>query len=317
MSDGHGKSAYTPYLNTVTFTTAGTWTVPAQVTSIRVKMWGGGGAAATWHAGCGGFVSGYLSVTPGSTLTISAIGAGGTYTTDSTAACSGGSKYWTSGGGGTAVYYTNSIYMIAGGGGGSYGGSQYGPGNGGGGGSLSGGGNGFPYDMQSAGGWGTNTHGRGGAGSNQLGDGSYGVGGAAPPSILVQGYGGVVTQYGLGGAGQSHVNNQFGFVAAGGLPRTTAVCMGPYGYQGVEYVGCGGGGGWAGGGGAGFGGAGGGGSGATSTWTSVTSEASIYTGHPGGENDANYTYPTALQGVGNWYQNSHPAGYAGKVVILY
>lgn len=74
MSDGYGKSTFT---NSITFIdNVTTWTVPANVTSVRVKMWGaGGGGGYSGSGGGGAFGDFYLATTPGSQLDIYA----GTY----------------------------------------------------------------------------------------------------------------------------------------------------------------------------------------------------------------------------------------------
>lgn len=121
----------------VTFTAAGShsWTVPAGVTSIIVKAWGGGGSHGFGSqggiGGGGGYTGGNLAVTPGETLTVvvgggsfltpagggSAISPGGNggYTTGSS---------WGGGGGGASGIRrggTNLLIAPGGGGGGSQG----------------------------------------------------------------------------------------------------------------------------------------------------------------------------------------------------
>jgi hypothetical protein len=84
------------------------WTVPAGVNLIFVKLWGGGGASAystgDGPGGAGGFVSGFLSVTPGSSLTIvvGEGGIGGTSSGNSSGTQSTGSSGAVYGGGGLA-----------------------------------------------------------------------------------------------------------------------------------------------------------------------------------------------------------------------
>src|ERR1043166_5799930 len=57
-----------------------TWTVPAGVTQIKIKLWGAGGAGGNYVfndiGGGGGFAEAILKVTPGEALTI-IVGAGG------------------------------------------------------------------------------------------------------------------------------------------------------------------------------------------------------------------------------------------------
>src|SRR3954469_22605891 len=71
---------------TQTFTTSGTYTVPAGVTSITVEVWGGGGAGGGYQTfkntfagggSGGGYVRTVMSVTAGQTYTVT-VGAGGT-----------------------------------------------------------------------------------------------------------------------------------------------------------------------------------------------------------------------------------------------
>ena len=91
------------YANCVRYTYSGggqSFTVPAGVVSIRVKLWGAGGAAG------GGFVDAVIAVTPGEALTLS-VGEGGKYAT-TTATYGGG------GGGGSS---TNSAIIGQSGGG--------------------------------------------------------------------------------------------------------------------------------------------------------------------------------------------------------
>jgi hypothetical protein len=86
---------------TVAFTTTGTWTPPAGITSVTVALWGGGGAGggatgnpATGGGGAGGsFVTGTVAVTPGTPYTVT-VGAATTATTTSTAATNKGDPSW-------------------------------------------------------------------------------------------------------------------------------------------------------------------------------------------------------------------------------
>ncbi|MGN7829740.1 glycine-rich domain-containing protein [Agrobacterium radiobacter] len=70
----------------VTYSTAGSfaWVVPADVRSVFVRVWGGGGGGggsqnpgAAGGGGGGGYAEGYVTVTPGATVTVT-VGAGGT-----------------------------------------------------------------------------------------------------------------------------------------------------------------------------------------------------------------------------------------------
>jgi hypothetical protein len=86
---------------TVSFTSTGTWTPPAGITSVTVALWGGGGAGggatgnpATGGGGAGGsFVTGILAVTPGTAYTVT-VGAATTATTTSSAAINKGDPSW-------------------------------------------------------------------------------------------------------------------------------------------------------------------------------------------------------------------------------
>jgi hypothetical protein len=160
--------------NTAVFTSSGTWTVPQGVTSILVSGCAGGnggyGSGGTGGAAGQWVIKQHISVTPGSTITVT-IGAGGAGSTGNcnyggnTTLVSGSTTLLSLSGGGGGGYdgsvssgyprgsngYTNtssSIYISApgasspfGGGGGAGGGAAYGYG-GGGGGSAGGGTNG-------------------------------------------------------------------------------------------------------------------------------------------------------------------------------
>lgn len=91
------------------------WTVPAGVNRIKVKLWGAGGGggrggttASGGYGGPGGYVEGEIMVTPGQTLDV-VVGAGGT----------GGTAGVSAGGGGlTKVASGTTDWFIAGSGGG-------------------------------------------------------------------------------------------------------------------------------------------------------------------------------------------------------
>lgn len=105
------------------FTGSASFTVPAGVRSIRMKVWGAGGASGSagnndvgengGAGGGGGYAGGLLAVTPGEVLTV-IIGEGGS--TSSTIRRGGG------GGGGSAVLRGGTTLVAAGGGGGGGGG---------------------------------------------------------------------------------------------------------------------------------------------------------------------------------------------------
>lgn len=113
-----------------------TFTVPSGVTVLFVKLWGaGGGGTANVGGGCGGsggFVSGYLAVTPGESLTV-IVGSGGTYGGGTTYGGGGSGASGGSGGGRSALRRGSTELVTAGGGGGGARGSwTYCGGNGGG-----------------------------------------------------------------------------------------------------------------------------------------------------------------------------------------
>jgi len=118
MSMGYSRSNYN---NVATFTaqTTTNWTVPTGVYSIWVKMWGAGGRGGSTNSpgGGGGFINGYLAVTPGNTVKIYCGGGGyyDDYPEDCNNATSGANV--TLGGRAPVVYYNGSTYMIAGSGG--------------------------------------------------------------------------------------------------------------------------------------------------------------------------------------------------------
>jgi len=103
-----------------------TWSVPAGVNSINVKLWGAGGGGDWYDAshlnsgGSGGYVAGTLAVTPLSTINI-IVGQGGYWTgTGSTYGGGGGSRYSynSSGGGRSAIQITAGTDDVTAGGGG-------------------------------------------------------------------------------------------------------------------------------------------------------------------------------------------------------
>ena len=117
-------------VNSVTTIGAGSWTVPAGVTSVKVELWGGGGGGGGgWGAGAGAYVvENNLSVTPGSSITYNVAGggqgagqsgAGGTGYQPGGNGTFGSSDYWGAGGGGSSDVVVGGITYIAAGGGGS------------------------------------------------------------------------------------------------------------------------------------------------------------------------------------------------------
>lgn len=127
-----------------------TFTVPAGVNLLKVKMWGPGGGtgnyAGSGGGGAGGYSTGFLTVTPGEVLYL-AVGSGGKRPVSTTG--NGGAGGWpgggfgtrgdasgAGGGGFTGIFNTSMIQanalMIAAGGGGSTGFGAFGAGGGGG-----------------------------------------------------------------------------------------------------------------------------------------------------------------------------------------
>ncbi|NTW31598.1 MAG: hypothetical protein HGB12_03070, partial [Bacteroidetes bacterium] len=243
ITDGGGCTASSSMNFTVssplTFNFAGTiqsWTIPAGITTINVKMWGAGGGGAgsgwTYHfpGGGGGYSGGALSVTPSEVLTVivgeggkqgsygsvyTAFGGGGTYCPGTGNDC----NYGAGGGGRSAIRRSAADIMTAGGGGG---GGQENAGTmgseqgGAGGGAVAqdgasrttvGRGRGATTSAGGAGGTGNNNNGTAGtqylggyAGSNSYGGGGgggyYGGGGG--------GYGGSGPDMGGGGGGSGY-----------------------------------------------------------------------------------------------------------------
>jgi hypothetical protein len=190
--------------NRVTFGMTGggqSWTVPAGVTSIYVKMWGaggGGGSYGGWSQGSpgggGGHTRGIITVTPGQVIAM-VVGQGGR-AVDAFSGYGGGGirstsgSYGSGGGGYTAIFdsviSSGNEVMVSGGGGGG-GASRAGPGNfGGGGGGLIGQDGAAQYDGYYS------YRGRGGTQS------AGGVGGGNAGSKF---QGGQANAYGGGGGG--------------------------------------------------------------------------------------------------------------------
>jgi len=182
------------YSRSQLFTTSGTWTCPAGVTTVYITMCGGGGGGggglAAWgnNASGGGGASGAalintpIVVTGGNTYTVT-IGSGGS-----------GSSADGSAGGSTSF---DSISVAGGGGGG--GARNYNP-------NLANGGGGTPYGGPDSSGAGNGAYGtiKGGYGAG----GNGGTGGAGAGGVL----------YGLGGNGGSSAagGNASGYGAGGG-----------------------------------------------------------------------------------------------------
>jgi hypothetical protein len=184
----------TVHAGTAVFTSSGTWTVPAGISSVDVLVVAGGGGGAG-NAGGGGGAGGVIrntafAVTPAASITVT-IGAGGSGTTTSNG-----------GDGGNSVF--GSLTAIGGGGGGTY------ATNGRAGGSGGGGGSGEAGDSNSASG-GAGTGGQGYAGAH----GQQGDAGGSPTPDLGGGGGGSGGAGDISGGGPPtyHFGNAY---AAGG-----------------------------------------------------------------------------------------------------
>jgi len=146
LSNAYGKNNY---LNTTVYVMSGavsTFTVPAGVTSLLVKMWGGGGGGGgtgyTSASGAGGgYISGYVDVTPGQQFTVGTFDSlreaivlaencdGCDPENGNVPPCRAPTRI-APGGVAGRLWQNNNLYMIAGGGGGAM---NYGGGGGGGG----------------------------------------------------------------------------------------------------------------------------------------------------------------------------------------
>jgi len=243
-----------------TISTQGTnnFVVPAGVTAIYVKMWGGGGgggagsaSAAGGAGGAGGYTWGTLSVTAGETLTFY-VASGGQAGARNTSGGGGG------GGGYSSIYRSATPLAIAaggGGGGGAAGGATFFGGTGGSGGGLTGlagatslnindGGNGGTQSAGGAAGTGTNP---GNAGSSLTGgagaDGSTSTtkGGGVNGGLNGGGKGGIVSSttrpagggggggYFGGGGGAGSGTTSGGGGGGGGSSYTTGGTASSYG----------------------------------------------------------------------------------------
>lgn len=211
-----------------------TFNVPAGVTSITAKLWGGaggGGKGACGPGGAGGYVMGTLAVTPSSALTVIVGGGGG-----------GGTSSGAGGGGGRSAIRpsANDVLTAAGGGGAGSGGKCSPPNVGGAGGGLTGEGGGssdgyvsFP-GTQTAGGAATNdtqypgkpgTQYAGGSGFNTAG-GVGGFGGGANGAGTGGGGGGGGGYFGGGGGSGANNGGAAGgssYFAAAGVTKGSTI----------------------------------------------------------------------------------------------
>lgn len=198
------------FLNKRTYTSSTTslayWTVPAGITKIYVKAWGGGGALnpnasdSNVKGGGGGFISGYCSVIPGQII---AIYYGGTATsilrTEDCSGCPGGTCTGnvdlSEGGWGCSVLIdVPSKLIVVGGGGGGY---------------------------QNGTGVGTGGAGGGQDGQSGSGPGSQAGGGATGSTGGAGGVGGGV---GDASSGADFDNTSGGSIKYGGSPGAHPVC---------------------------------------------------------------------------------------------
>lgn len=206
-----------------------TFTVPNCVSQIQVQLSGAAGGNGFFNTnvpGNGGFVSGTLAVTPGSTLQILVGGKG----LNSTSSNGGGG-----GGGCSAILQSGNPLVVAGGGGGAAssgsstqggaGGAGGGVGNGGNGGSIQcasgvvnggaggsgtgAGGTSQNYPVAGSGGPGFGGFGRGPSGPNTGNGTAYGAGGISGGQGAAGGFGG-------GGCGGNYSNNSWGSGGGGG-----------------------------------------------------------------------------------------------------
>lgn len=207
-----------------------TWLCPANVTSVFVECWGGGGggggADASSATACGGgggggaYANGLVSVTPGTSYTVS-VGASGTAGAGN-AVGSGGA---TAGGtGGSSSFNSSSVLAVGGAGGGA--GNNSGAGAGGAGGLA---GSSIGTVTQSGGTGGTGLSGAAGRGAGGAGSGSPGGAGtsAAPGNAGAP----------LGGRGG--VNQANGFPpggGAGGAGETASGGLGAAGFVQLTYT---------------------------------------------------------------------------------
>ncbi len=276
-------------LATTIFTYTGavqTWTAPANVTAITVRMWGGGGAGCSTFngGGAGAYIYGALTVTPGSTYTI-VVGSGGTINATSPLGGGGtGTSGDAAGGGGgfsgifsAAAAQGTALVVVGGGGGGAANNGNVGIVFGGGGGAPNGGAGGNANNTCA-----TET---GGGGGTTVAGGTAG----ADPCLSDVGLVGTALQGGNKGATK---NKDFGGGGGGGF--------------------------WGGGsGGCNSGSGGGGGSSYTTNanFALITNTAgstgSTVNVMPGGTNDPYY-----LQGIGVGAVSTVPGG-NGLVIIQY
>lgn len=272
-----------------TYTSSGIFVVPSGVTSVTAKVWGaggGGGAASSNKVGAAGGGGAYaestLSVTAGTTLTVT-VGTGGSGGFYNASRGGGG------GGGGYSMVSSNSLPLVvaAGGGGGGGGYSTTLDGNIGGAGGFATGLSGVTAGSGAGGGATLTTSGSYGAGSSSSND--------AQPGLYLQ------------GGGAYCASN----CATGGTPGG-----GQGGYWTSGGGTGGGGGGYYGGGGAGgrsaLGGPGGGGGASLGQTGAAGSGVSA-----GNNGDTDYAGSAGAGGAGGTTGNAGTSGTSGRVIIRY
>lgn len=321
VQEEHAIVANFAVINRTAYSTPGAyqWVVPAGVTTITVKSWGGGGGGggggsryasvgAGGNGAGGGYASADIAVTPGETLTIYVGGGGGQGNYSSSNRT--GNEVGTGGGGGgySGIARNEEKLLISAGGGGGGGGDNTGAagGAGGGGGGVAGV-NGVSSGTGSARGFG------GGGGTI-----SGGVAGAA---IGTQGTSGLSLTGGHGGNTSGPPVGNMGVAGAGGTNG------GGGGGQADSLVngrsgGGGGGGGYFGGGGGGApqgANSGGGGGGGGSAYTTGTNTMSVSGSgqSAGNKTDEDYIGNAGSGGDGGAKTRNGVAGQAGLVVIIY
>lgn len=200
-----------------TFTTSGSWVVPAGVTSAVVECWGGGGSGGgniqtTRDGGGGGGGGAYakstIALTPGATINYQ-VGAGGIcnpYTSLSPDDSKGQP-------GGDTWFVDSSTVMAKGGGGGSRGAASTG-GAGGAGGSAAASIGDVKYSGGTGGAGRTSTTGRGGPGGSSAGTAADGLSGPTPWNITSLASAGPAGS-GIGGNG-ANISSGPGFAPASG-----------------------------------------------------------------------------------------------------
>ncbi len=313
----NGAIGTVPASQKLTYTTVGTTTfcVPAGVTSITVKSWGGGGGGGAGAlgnpvtmrsnfggAGAGaGFVQSTLYVVPGECLTVLVAGGagGGSYIAGVGSAGGGGG-----GGGRSGILRSTTPLAIAAGGGGGGGASAA-----------------RDYSEGANGGVGGGTSGTAGANSTSAIGGGPGtqVGGGAAGTGTNAGTAGVSLYAGLGAAGR----NAEGADGGGGTAGAIGGGAGGLGNISAGYAGAGGGGGgFYGGGGGGESGAansaGAGGGGGSSYVTGLST--STYSGankNAGNNSDSDYDGNAGIGGDAGTPSTAGSAGNPGLVVISY